>query len=360
MTTPHAVAEPRAKWLDALIDESTFDFYASWFDPQWRWRRVVCRVDKIEPVASDMLAYTLKPNRNWRGFQPGQHLQVYGEINGVRHSRSYSMTNAPDASGRIEFAVKRVENGLMSNWLQQQVKIGDCIEVGQAFGDSSLPTSDPLLLIAGGSGITPVMSWLRMLAREQARANVVLLQYARDNATLPFQAQIRELQLRMPNLRHIPVITDVAGKTVEIFSAEQLERLVPDAARRAGFACGPATLTDAVREVWQARQHSLPLLTEAFTPPKLNTGGAVHAVKLSYSRSARAEQGSSGATLLQQAEEHGLKPASGCRMGICFSCVCKKESGSVHNLLTGETSAEPGEMIRLCVSTPVSDVTLDL
>ena len=360
MSAPSAVAVPHNRWLDALVDEATFDFYARWLSPQLRWRRVICKVEKIVPVASDMLAFSLKPNRNWQGFRPGQHLQVYAEINGVRHSRSYSLTNIQSADGQIEFAVKQVPGGLLSNWLHQQVRVGDYLEVGQAFGDASLPSSDPLLLIAGGSGITPVMSWLHMLASEQARANVVLLQYARDAATLPFQNEIRALLQRMPNLRHIPLLTDVDGKAVEVFGAAQLDRLVPDAAQRAGFACGPASLTDAVRDVWQSRQHRLALLTEAFTPPRMDSGTAAHAVTLRYSRSGQAQQGNSGSTLLQQAEQHGLKPASGCRMGICFSCVCKKESGTVHNLLSGETSAEPGEMIRLCVSTPVSDVTLDL
>jgi len=61
-----------------------------------------------------------------------------------------------------------------------------------------------------------------------------------------------------------------------------------------------------------------------------------------------------------QAEGAGLRPRSGCRMGICRSCTCRKQSGAVKNLLTGEITAEPDEDIRLCISAPVSDVTLDL
>jgi hypothetical protein len=104
MSAPSAVAVPHNRWLDALVDEATFDFYARWLSPQLRWRRVICKVEKIVPVASDMLAFSLKPNRNWQGFRPGQHLQVYAEINGVRHSRSYSLTNIQSADGQIEFA----------------------------------------------------------------------------------------------------------------------------------------------------------------------------------------------------------------------------------------------------------------
>lgn len=348
------------RWLAPLVDEATFDFYARRINPAWRWSRVICRVAKIESVAADMVAFTLKPNRNWGGFEAGQHLQVYVEINGVRHSRSYSMTNIPNSGGEIQFAVKRVPGGLVSNWLHDQIKVGAYIEVGQAFGNQKLPCNQPLLLIAGGSGITPVMSWLQKLARHYQHADVVLLQYSRDQATLPFQKQLKQLAATMPNFQHLTIITDRPGQPPIIFDDQQLSQLVPDAQRRAAFACGPASLANAVRDLWHSRQYTQPLLTEAFSPPALPSGDSVRAVALSYSRSGKQQQGNSGATLLQQAETHGLKPTSGCRMGICFSCVCKKESGTVHNLLTGETSSEPGEMIRICVSTPVSDVTLDL
>lgn len=357
-TASHTLSFTR--WLSPLADEATFDFYARRINPTWRWSRVICRVTKIEPVAADMLAFTLKPNGNWRGFEAGQHLQVYAEINGVRHSRSYSMTNTPNPAGEIQFAVKRVPGGLVSNWLQDKLKTGDHIEIGQAFGTQKLPCNQPLLLVAGGSGITPVMSWLQHLAHRYQHADVVLLQYARDAATLPFQQQLAQIAAKMPNFTLQTILTDHPGQPPIVFDDQQLTQRVPDAQRRAAFACGPSSLTSAVRQVWQARGYTQPLLTEAFSPPALPDNSSVHPVALSYSRSGKQQQGSSGVNLLQQAEAHGLKPASGCRMGICFSCVCKKESGTVTNLLTGETSSEPGEMIRLCVSTPVSDVTLDL
>ena len=67
-----------------------------------------------------------------------------------------------------------------------------------------------------------------------------------------------------------------------------------------------------------------------------------------------------GASLLEQAEALGLKPEFGCRMGICFSCVSHKESGTVRNVLTGEESALPDEDIRICVNAPVGDCVVDL
>jgi ferredoxin len=68
----------------------------------------------------------------------------------------------------------------------------------------------------------------------------------------------------------------------------------------------------------------------------------------------------SGATLLEQAEALGLQPEFGCRMGICFSCTKTKTDGTVRNVLTGEESSLPNEEVRICVSSPVGDCSVEL
>ena len=67
-----------------------------------------------------------------------------------------------------------------------------------------------------------------------------------------------------------------------------------------------------------------------------------------------------GRSLLAALEEAGLTPASGCRMGICHTCVCPKLGGTSRNLQSGELQAEPEQALRLCVSAPASDLVLDL
>ena len=69
---------------------------------------------------------------------------------------------------------------------------------------------------------------------------------------------------------------------------------------------------------------------------------------------------SNGRPILEQVEAAGLTPVSGCRMGICHTCVCPLTSGAVRNLMTGEVSDSPGEDIRICVSAPVGDTTIEL
>jgi stearoyl-CoA 9-desaturase NADPH oxidoreductase len=72
------------------------------------------------------------------------------------------------------------------------------------------------------------------------------------------------------------------------------------------------------------------------------------------------EADGTGAPLLDQAEAAGLTPQSGCRMGICHTCTCRKLEGAVRDVRTGEVSTAPDELIQICVNAPVGDVTLDI
>ena len=78
-----------------------------------------------------------------------------------------------------------------------------------------------------------------------------------------------------------------------------------------------------------------------------------------FARSGRSVP-NTGEPILVQAEAAGLTPQSGCRMGICFSCPTRKSEGTVRNILTGETSSLPDEEVRICVSAPEGDCTVDL
>ncbi|MGH8355829.1 MAG: 2Fe-2S iron-sulfur cluster-binding protein, partial [Pseudomonas sp.] len=83
-------------------------------------------------------------------------------------------------------------------------------------------------------------------------------------------------------------------------------------------------------------------------------------VRLRFARAQREVPGDSRRSLLEQAEAEGLRPAHGCRQGICASCTCLLLSGAVRDLRSGALLSEPNQPIRLCVSVPQGDVALDL
>jgi len=151
-----------------FLDEHVFDFYARQLGPQLSLNRILARVEAIRSEARNVVSFVLRPNRNWRGFRPGQHVQLTVEIDGVRHARTYSPSNAPAAGGTVTLTVKRHPGGRVSGYLHEHLAVGDIVELSQAFGDFVLPDPVPakLLMIAGGSGITPLMAMLRdLLAR---------------------------------------------------------------------------------------------------------------------------------------------------------------------------------------------------
>jgi ferredoxin len=145
-------------------------------------------------------------------------------------------------------------------------------------------------------------------------------------------------------------------------SLEQLDAFEPAWTSCEAFVCGPEALSRAATRLW--RSHSLEgrLHIERFMlrpqPPPVR--GASADYRLVFAKSRREGEGRTGVSLLEQAESAGLTPPYGCRMGICHTCACRKVSGTVRNILTGEASGTGDEEIRLCVSTPLSDVTLDL
>jgi ferredoxin len=100
-------------------------------------------------------------------------------------------------------------------------------------------------------------------------------------------------------------------------------------------------------------------ISESFVPPEFVTPADPSGGRVTF-RGSTVSVVDDGRPLLEQAEAAGLTPASGCRMGICHSCTCRKTVGTVRNLITGAVSTAEGEDIQICVSVPVGDVEIDL
>jgi len=123
------------------------------------------------------------------------------------------------------------------------------------------------------------------------------------------------------------------------------------------LACGPGGFVQAARarlEGGVARFDA-----EAFSAPAL-VDGEEGEVQVLLARSGRTLTLARGQSLLEGLEAQGLRPAHGCRMGICNTCVCGRESGTVRHTLTGAHNGEPSTQVRLCVSAPSTDLVLDL
>jgi len=363
-TSPRRVGRRllRSSLLEALAYPHGVDRYLELVRPLLVSRQVRAEVTAVRRQTPKSVTLELRPNDAWRGLRAGQSVGLSVEIDGVRETRSYSPAGSQHAlAGALELTVSTHPEGLVSRHLREHAAPGMIVGLTQAQGEFVLPDPRPerVLLISGGSGITPVMAMLRTLCEEGFSGEIGFLNYARSRELALYGAELERLAERHPLLRIARGFTRGGGSPLSgRFRREHLRAVVSEHASAATFVCGPPTLIDAVSTTWADEDLAEPAV-ETFTPAALSfdTGGA-HGL-VSFSASGR-EAANSGLPLLDQAEDAGLAPDHGCRMGICNTCSCRKTAGTVRNVITGELSTAGEEQIRICVSVPVGDVALDL
>jgi len=358
---PKLARRPRSRFLDAFAGPHGIDGYLEQLDPMLVRHECRAEVRGVERQTPDSVTLALRPNRAWRGFRAGQFVRVAVEVDGVRHERCYSPATAAGRS-ELEITVKRHPEGLVSNFLAERAQPGMVLGLSQAEGDFLLPERRPdsVLLIGGGSGLTPLVAILRTLLSEGYGGPLALLHYAPDPERAIYGEELARLAAEHPNFKLLRSYTRAPGRG-ELdghFSPAHLPQASPRFAEAETFACGPPALLDAVRGAWaNGLEHRLHI--ESFLPPAFGTAGEAGEGVLRFDES-DVEVDNSGASLLEQAEAAGLRPAYGCRMGICHTCTCRKLSGAHKNLITGEVSSAPDEEVQLCVSAALGDVAIQL
>ena len=340
------------------------DRYLEVLNPMWSVNDVRAEVEDVRYLTDDSTTLTLRPNRNWQGFIPGQFVQLTVTIDGKRQTRCYSPASSLHrADGRIELTAKAHANGFVSRYLREQLTVGEVVTLSQADGEFALPAERPerVLLISGGSGITPVMSMLRTLCDEGFTGPVTFLHYANSAADMIYASELDAIAEGHDNVTLVRCFNDESehGELTGLFSREHLFSAVPDYADATAFLCGPPPMMAAVEKVWEEDGLNQQLHKEQFTlaAPDLSSDSAEGEVRFAHSERVEVN---SGATLLEQAEAAGLTPESGCRMGICHTCSCRKTAGKVRDIRTGEISDAGEETIQICVTVPVGTVTLDI
>lgn len=343
----------RSPLVDLLTGPHGVDRYTELVAPTWTRADARAEVLAVRRETSRSVTLTVKPNQAFTGHRAGQHINVTVEIGGRRRTRPYSPANAEGAA-HLELTIGRHDGGLVSTFLNEHARPGMVVGLDSVGGDFTLPGGPPatlprrILFVSGGSGITPVMSMLRTLRAARFDGELAFVHYARSAREACYRAELDA----MPDVRVLH------GYTRETAGSDLDGRFGPDhlAAAMAGpdavFVCGPPELVEAVRA------HCPNVASESFVPPTLAPAEASGGlVAFTDSSVAVADD---GRPLLEQAEAAGLKPESGCRMGICHSCTRRKTRGAVKNLITGAVSSADEEDVQLCVSAPVGDVDIAL
>ena len=364
-TTPSRTLDNllRSRLVAALTAPHGVDRYLDWLAPERVTDEMRSRVLARRMETADCVTLTLAVPRGWRGHSAGQHLTVSVELDGRRQTRCFSIASADNSrNGELEITVKAQPDGQVSRFLVDAARPGTTVVLSDASGAFRLPDIRPagVLLISGGSGITPVMSMLRSLVNEGYEGEIRFLHYARSSEDLIFADELDELTQQHSNLTVYRAFTSddaVDGELQGRFKPAHLQDFGPAHNDWPAFACGPQPLIEGLQSHWSAQAAGSRLDFEYFQPPRAAAADGQGVLQFVRSQVIADDDGRS---LLDQAEAADLKPAYGCRMGICRSCTCRKTSGRVRNLLTGRISEDGAEDIQPCITAPASDVSVEL
>ncbi|AOY86710.1 oxidoreductase [Marinobacter salinus] len=339
-----------------------FDPLLERLNPMWVQAYTPARVEQVLEETSDTKTFVLRPADRWQGFEAGQHVNICAEVGGIRRTRTFSLSGSPilwQEQGLITLTIKRLAGGLVTNWLHDHLRIGAILGLGDAFGDFLIPEpAKPVLFIAGGSGITPILSQLETMPASDYAAPVTLLYFVRTPNDVIGEEKLRALAAHWSTLT-LTIIYTHERATPRYLSEQDLET-VPGIKAREVYLCGPKGLMDLANDLLHKQGISeRNIHSTFFSAPQADLGDQALGGLVQFARSDVEVSSEGDANILQIAEAAGLSPRYGCRMGICHQCSCRKTSGTVINRLTGQTSGAGEESIQLCVSVPRGPISID-
>ena len=317
-------------------------------------------VTKVVRETPDSTTIHFRPGRGWNPHAAGQWARIGVEIDGVRQWRSYSLS----AAVGHDPAITVTAIGFVSTALARSTKVGDILFLDTPQGDFVLPEHPrPLLMLTAGSGLTPVMSMIRTLVPRRPDADVVLVHSARTRDDALFHDELLELADQFSGLtvRHW-FTREEGGRRLDLSDVTDLETLCPDWRERAAYACGPTDFLDAATELWERDGDDAThagLTIERFAPVLLEGSGGEGGL-LTFEKSDKEVEAGGDVPLLEAGEDCGVVMPSGCRMGICRSCLVPLVAGKVRDLRTGEVHGDEGELIQTCVNAAAGPVHLDI
>ncbi len=299
-------------------------------------------------------------------FKAGQFVMVRVQIAGAPVVRCYSITSAPSTTGYLEISVRA--QGLVSRHLHLTLKPGMTVEVNGPGGAFVYPEGRrPIVLLAGGIGITPLLSMLRhALACEPSRS-VALLLSAKTAAHLPFANELSLFTKRHPQFR-LAITLSAAGEDPRFASGridrQLIEHAVPHATEAVFLICGPLAMIEEMRRALDGlgvppnQVHFEKFEAAVSSANATATTGAHTSVTLQKSR--HTLRVAEGQTILEAADAANVSLPSMCRAGVCGTCRIHLVSGDVEGDFDAIDASEQAEgTILACVARPLTDCVVD-
>jgi ring-1,2-phenylacetyl-CoA epoxidase subunit PaaE len=342
------------------------------------------RVAAVKPDADDALLVSFDVPEGLREtfrFEPGQYLTLRHLHDGADLRRSYSICAAPGEAMRV--GVRRVPGGVFSCWLHAALKAGDTIEVMEPQGRFGAALAAPaprgrhVLAIAGGSGITPVLSVIKSVLSNEPGSRVTLLYGNRHVASTMFKEELEDLKNRhLTRLAmHLVFSREIvdsplhSGRLDQAKVAEFVGFLGGAARFDDAFVCGPHGLNDdAAAALQQAGMPGERIHVERFGVPATPSDAALHAPREGDATTARITIVRDGVTrevafqpsdesILAAAGRAGLDVPYSCKSGVCATCRARLVEGQVRmdrNFALDRADLDAG-FVLTCQSHPLTE-----
>ncbi|MFB2895415.1 FAD-binding oxidoreductase [Aerosakkonemataceae cyanobacterium BLCC-F50] len=352
-------------------------------------------------------------------YQPGQFITLDLQINGQQVMRSYSISSPPSRPHILEITVKRLPEGLVSNWLHDNLQMGSEIKLNGPMGKFTCfaNPSQKLLLISAGSGITPMISMSRWICDTASDVDVFFIYSARTPGDIIFREELELMAATYPNFKLAITITQLeAGKVWSGYRGRlnefMLTSVAPDFRERTVYVCGPDNFMQAVKTMLEKLdfpmqnyyQESFGSSNKEKKLPK-NTPSEVTSTKVKTNQSSSSKlqpnvskpkpitnendaapsskEPSSTSTpsqatvvfaksgkeivcdgeesILELAEQEDISLNSGCRMGVCGACKQKLISGEVNyeKEPDGLQKSDRSVDVLTCIAYPIAKVVID-
>ena len=319
-------------------------------------------------------------------FVPGQFLNVAFSIGGARMNRSYSISSSPMQREYVELTVRREPRGAVSRHIVDLLKVGDQIETGGPVGRFTFTgtEADSIVLIAGGVGVTPMVSITRYLTERSWAGDIFFINVCRTPADNMFADEVAALQRVNPKLHVVVTMSRPEGTNWKglrgHITKELLTQTVPNLASRRIHLCGPSAMMASVKailtELGVSSDH---LKTEAFgavkpdpatpgtslKPTAPATGPLITFSKNNKSAKIRVDLQAGDSppkqTILELSEELGIGIEFSCRVGTCGVCKVKLTSGEVDMEVQDALDDEDRKqgIILACQAKPKGEVTVE-
>ena len=337
------------------------------FKPAWRDGLFRAQITSATYLNPNTLQILLSPEKKWPVHLAGQHVSLTLEINGRLTTRVFTIASGASThalENKLRLIIRIKEQGALTPHLPT-LSPGQWVNISPPMGRFALREDKDILMIAGGSGITPFIAMLEDYTSKHAakhssndcnehhssqasmKPNIHLLYYAKQGEHLLID-ELSNISSKLPNF---------AFRLLTKANDGDVERYLPEFNSYEWMVCGPLSLYGPVSK--NALANNISLESEHFTallPTVFDSSEEEQTFLIQHDN--KALHVNNQQSLLTQLQQASVPVNYGCGMGICHQCQCVKKQGIVRDMRTGELSDNAEELIQLCVSQAVTNLEL--